>query len=226
MSSSIYKTLFLCLILSATLSVSAADKEKKEEVVKVPLYQGLQIGFDLVSPAGYLISDSYGASIKADINLWNKYFPTVELGFADFNKTSEDGINCTSSGQYVKVGINKALSYGGNKAENLFFAGIHYGFSTFSYNLDNLVYYPNYWGANSDINSLQDQKATTGWIELVAGVRVLVFGPISLGWTAQYKSTLHVSNGENSIPAYIPGYGENFKPKLGMAFHLYYKLPF
>ncbi|MCK9311591.1 MAG: DUF6048 family protein [Bacteroidales bacterium] len=224
MSSSIYKTLFLCLVLPTTISVSAAEK-KKEEVVKVPLYQGIQIGFDLVSPASYLISDSYGVDIKADINLWNKYFPTVELGYADFDKTSEDGINCTSSGQYFKVGINKALSYRGNKAEDLFFAGIHYGFSSFSYNLDNLVYYPNYWGYDN-ITSFQDQEATTGWIELVAGVRIQIIGPISLGWTAQYKSTLHVSDGRNSIPAYIPGYGENFKPKLGMAFHLYYRLPF
>jgi len=226
MSSSIYKTLFLCLILPATLSVSATDKKKKEDVVKVPLYQGIQIGFDLVSPASYLISNSYGAGIKADINLWNKYFPTVEFGYADFDKSSKDGINCTSSGQYFKVGINKALSYRGSKAEDLFFAGIHYGFSSFSYNLDNLVYYPNYWKNNSDITSLEDQKAITGWIELTAGVRIQVHGPISLGWTAQYKSTMHVSNGENSIPAYIPGYGENFKPKLGIAFYLYYKLPF
>lgn len=224
MSSSIYKIFFLSLLLSANFVVSAADK-KKEELIKVPLYQGIQIGLDLVSPAGYLVSDSYGAGIKADVNLWNKYFPTLELGYAHFDKTSKNGILVNSSGQYVKVGINKALSYRGDKAENLFFAGAHYGFSGFSYNLDHLVYAKNYWGS-SDITSLADQKAMVGWIELVAGVRVQVSGPVSLGWTAQYKSTLHVSNGENSIPAYIPGYGENFKPKLGIAFHLYYRLPF
>ncbi|MDD4921204.1 MAG: DUF6048 family protein [Bacteroidales bacterium] len=225
MSSSTYKTLLFCLFFPMTFSVSAADK-KKEKAIDIPLYQGIQIGFDVIPPLGRISSDNYGAGIKADINLKNKYFPTLEVGFAHFDKTSDLGINCTSSGQYIKIGVNKALSYNENKAENLFFAGAHYGFSSFSYNLDNLVYFPGYWGSNIPFSSIHDEKAVAGWIELVAGVRVNVLGPVSLGWTAQYKSTLNVTNGSNSTPAYIPGYGQNFKPKMGIALHLYYKLPF
>jgi len=224
MSSSTFKLFFVCLLLPAFISVSAADDKKKKEVINIPLYQGVQIGFDFISPARYLYSDSYGASVKADVNLKNSYFPTLEVGFANLDKTSDGGTHFTSNGRYIKLGVNKSLSYNGAKAENMFYAGAHYGFTAFSYNLDNLTYTQNYWGNN--LSSLHDQKAIAGWIELVAGVRVQLLGPLSLGWTVQYKSTLHVSNGENSIPAYIPGYGENIKPNTGIAFHLYYKLPF
>ena len=222
MSPSIYKKICLILLLQVSFSVPAQEKGK-EKAIDIPLYQGVQLGFDLASPAGLLISDSWGAGIKADVNLKNKYFPTFEVGFANFDKTSDTGIHFKSSGQYFKIGVNKALSYHGDKAEDLFFAGAHYGFSAFSYDLDHLVYNQNYWGNN--VTSLQNEKAVTGWIELVAGVRVKVLGPISLGWTAQYKSTLHVSNGNNSAPAYIPGFGLNLKPNVTMAFHLYYRLP-
>lgn len=224
MSSSTYKILLLGLLLPMVLSASAADKKKKA-TIDIPLYQGIQIGIDVLSPAKLLLSDSYGASVKADINLKNKYFPTLEVGYANYDKTSDAGIHFTSSGQYIKFGVNKALSSNGDRAENMFFAGAHYGFSAFSYNLDNLIYNQNYWG-NSDVTSFRNEKAAVGWIELVTGVRVNVAGPISLGWTAQYKSTLHVSKGDNSIPAYIPGYGHNVKPNVTMAFHLYYRLPF
>jgi len=224
MSSSTFKLFLVCLLLPAFFSVSAADDKKKKKDIYIPLYQGVQVGFDFISPASSLFSDSYGASVKADVNLKNSYFPTLEVGFVNLDKTSDSDIHFTSNGQYIKLGVNKCLSYNGTKAENMFFAGAHYGFSAFSYDLNNLTYTQNYWG--NDQTSFTDQNSVAGWIELVAGVRVQLAGPFSLGWTFQYKSTLHVSNGENSIPAYIPGYGENVKPNAGIAFHLYYKLPF
>jgi len=223
MSFSISKLFFLSLMLPITFLASAADK-KKEEAIYIPLYQGVQVGIEILSPLKYFISDTYGASVKADVNLKNNYLPTLEIGFAQYDKTSDNGNHCTSSGQFFKLGVNKILSYKGTKAENIFFAGAHYGFSNFSYNLDNLTFKPNYWG-NYEATFL-NEKAVVGWIELVVGVRVQVMGPISLGWTGQYKSTLHVSNGANSIPPFIPGYGQNVKPNAAMAFHLYYKLPF
>jgi len=222
-STSMNKILLLCLLMSMAFSVSAAEKKKKE-VINIPLYQGVQIGLDLGSPLSGLLSGSGGAAVSADVNLRNKYFPTIQLGHASYDKTSDTGIHFTTSGQYFKLGVNKALAYSGTKAENLFYAGAHCGFSSFSYSLDNLVSNVNYWG-KSTATSLQDEKSTAGWIELVAGVRVQVLGPLSLGWNVQYRSTLHVSNGNYSIPAYIPGYGQNYKPKPAMTFHLYYRLP-
>jgi len=223
MSSSIYKAISLTCLLIFTLYSSAAD-DKKEPKPFVPLYQGVHIGFELSEPVQYFLSDSWGYSLKADVNFKNKYFPTLEAGFTNLDKTAESGIHFMSSGTYVKAGLNIPLSVNGPKAENIFYAGLHYGFSAFSYDLENLTFSGGYWDNN--ILSFTNEKAAAGWIELDAGVRVQIAGPFSLGWAIQYKSVIHTKNGDHSIPPYIPGYGMNTKPGVGVNVHLYYKLPF
>jgi hypothetical protein len=228
MSSSIYKITFLSLMLMVVLSGSAVDKKvdkKKEAKVFVPLYNGIQIGFELSQPAGYLLSNSWGYSANIDVNLKNKYFPTFEVGYSDFNKESDAGIHCTATGNYFKAGLNIPVSIHGTKAENMFYAGLHYGFSAFSYDLDNLTFSGGYWG-DPGITSFTNEKAVVGWVEADVGIRVNIIGPFSLGWNVQYKSVLNIKNGDHSIPPYIPGYGANSKPGVGVNAHLYYKLPF
>jgi len=224
MSGFISKYSLLSILLILTLSLNAADK-KKEPVVEIPTYQGVTIGVEIGKPLLGLLSDNKGYSVKADVNLKNTWFPTIEVGYSRYDQTAENGIHCLTSGNYVKIGVNKSLSYLGDKAENMFYAGAHYGFSAFKYTLKNLSWYDNYWGANA-LTDLTDQPAVVGWLELTVGVRVHVYGPFSLGWSGQYKSTLHVSGGATSDPAYIPGYGENLKPMAGLNLHVYYRLPF
>jgi hypothetical protein len=224
MSGYTFKYGLLAALLFLSMHLAAADK-KKEPVVDVPTYQGICVGVELGKPLMGLLSNDKGYSVKADVNLKNTWFPTLEVGYSRYDQTAESGTQCLASGNYVKVGVNKSLSYLGNKAENMFYAGAHYGFSSFKYTLNNLSWYPNYWGDNT-LTNLVDQQGIVGWLELTVGVRVNVYGPFSLGWSGQYKSTLHVSGGATSDPAYIPGYGENLKPMAGLALHLYYKLPF
>lgn len=224
MSSSSFKYGVLAALLFLSLPLTAVDK-KKEPAVVIPTYQGINLGVELGRPLLGLLSNNKGYSAKVDVNLKNTWFPTFEMGYASYDKTAESGAQCLASGTYFKLGANKSLVYLGDKAENVFYAGAHYGFSAFSYTLNNLSWYSNYWGDNA-LTNLTDQRGIVGWLELTVGVRVDVWGPISLGWSGQYKSTLHVSGGATSDPPYIPGYGENLKPMAGLALHLYYKLPF
>ena len=223
MSSSIYKILAFSFLVMA-VSPAAAKDDKKKEKPDYPLYQGIQIGIGISEPAKALFSDSWGASVKADINLKNKYLPTIETGIAIYDKTSDLGTRFTSTGQYFKVGVNLPISFHGDKAEDILFAGLHYGMSAFSYKLEGLTYAGNYWGDSQ--TSVLDENAFAGWVGVDAGVRVKVAGPISLGWSFQYKSILHIKTGDNSNPPYIPGYGSYVKPNAGIVAHLYYRLPF
>jgi hypothetical protein len=224
MSGCSFKYGVLAVMLLFCLSISAVDK-KKEPVVFIPTYQGVSLGVELGKPLLGLVSANKGYSVKADVNLKNTWFPTLEIGYNSFDKTAESGTRCLASGTYFKLGVNKSLIYLGDKAQNLFYAGAHYGFSSFNYTLHNLSFYDNYWGDNT-LTDLVNQHGIVGWLELTVGVRVKAYGPFSLGWSGQYKSTLHVSGGVTSDPPYIPGYGENLKPMAGLALHLYYKLPF
>lgn len=224
MSGLSFKYGVLAVLLLLCLPANAIDK-KKEPVVEIPTYQGINLGVELGKPLLGLLAADKGYSFKADVNLKNTWFPTVEAGFGSFDRTAESGMQCLAQGPYVKLGLNKSLVYLGDQAQNMFYAGAHYGFSAFTYTLHNLVFYENYWGDNA-LTDLIDQRGIVGWLELTVGVRVNVWGPFSLGWSGQYKSTLHVSGGATSDPAFIPGYGENLKPMAGLALHLYYKLPF
>jgi hypothetical protein len=207
------------------MAIPAFSKEDiPANKVEVPLYQGIQLGIEMGGPARMLFSDNWSTSAKMDLNLKNKYFPTVEVGLANFDKTGQTGIRFTSSGTFAKVGLNLPLAIHGDTAQDMFYGGLHYGISSFSYNLENLTFSGGYWG--QDTSPFLNEKAVAGWFEAIAGVRVKVFGPISLGWSIHYKSILHVSNGDHSVPPYIPGYGENVKPNASIYGHLYYKLPF
>lgn len=224
MSGFTFKLGLLAALMLLALPSFAADKDK-EPVVEIPTYQGVNVGFELGKPLLGLLSINKGYSVKADVNLKNTWFPTLEVGYSSYDKTAESGTRCLASGNYLKIGLNKSLVYLGDKAQNMFYAGVHYGFSSFTYTLNNLSWYDNYWGENA-LTDVTDQRGVVGWLDLTVGVRVNVYGPFSLGWSGQYKSTLHVSGGATSDPAYIPGYGENLKPMAGLALHLYYKLPF
>jgi hypothetical protein len=70
-----------------------------------------------------------------------------------------------------------------------------------------------------------DEHARATWGELLAGLRIQLWGPISLGWSGRMKTSFKIWNGAHSVPAYIPGYGLNQKPNYDLLLHLYYRLP-
>jgi len=217
-------SLLLVSLLVVALPISAADKNPKTSV-KVPLYQGITLGVELGGPVSRLVSNNWSTSANIDINLSNKYFPTFEVGRDVIHKTGETGVQFSSTGSYLKGGINIPIVSHGAHAQDLFYIGIHYGYSSFDYSLTNLSYSGGYWGQPTTL-SLTNEHATAGWADIVAGVRVKIWGPFSMGWSIHYLTLLHLSNGEHSVPQYIPGYGQQVKPYSIIDAHLYYRLPF
>lgn len=213
--------LLLSVLFLLAWPLSAKDKTKVEPV---GVYQDMNLGLEFGGGLKRLFSDNWSTSVNLDLNIRNKVLPTLEVGRAHLEQTGETGIGYSTTGTFVKFGLNKPLVYSVS-GRDIFYAGLHYGFSSFDYDLTNLTFSGGYWGQPAS-TSLLNEHATAGWLDAVAGVRVQVFGPISLGWSIHYRSVLHVSNGSNSIPQYIPGYGQNVKPYAGINAHLYYRLPF
>lgn len=214
------------LILAAALAgfvfpLSAKNAAKKPPNT-TPLYQGVNLGVEFGGTAVSLFTNDWQASAKLDVNIKNAFFPTLELGRGTYNRTGATGMRFTTAGTYFKLGLNLPVTQHGAKAEDMFYAGLHYGFSTFGYDLSQLTFSGGYWGSPTS-SSFTGEKAVAGWAEAVAGVRVKVFGPVSLGWSLHYRSLLHVSKGKHSVPAYIPGYGQQVKPYAGINTHVYYR---
>jgi hypothetical protein len=212
------------LALFTVLVFLAVPLHAKKEAKKadVPFYRGINLGVEVGGSAMSLFSDNWSGSAKLDLNIKNAYLPTLEIGQARYNQTGATGIRYTSSGPFFKLGLNLPIVSHGPKAEDLFYVGLHYGLSPFSFQLAQLSYSGGYWG-NPSQTTIDDQHGLAGWADAVAGVRVKVLGPVSLGWSLHYRNLIHVSNGTNGVPAYIPGYGQHVKPNAAINAHIYYR---
>lgn len=208
----------------ATLLCLALPLQAKKDVKKaeVPFYRGVNLGVEVGGSAMSLFSDSWSGSVKLDLNIKNAYLPTLEIGQAHLVKTGATDIRYTASGAYFKLGLNLPVAYHGAFAEDLFYVGLHYGISPFSYQVSHLSFPAIYWGAPHQ-TSIDNQHSVAGWFDAVAGVRVKVLGHLSMGWSLHYRNLLHVSDGSNSVPAYIPGYGQHVKPNAAIHAHIYYR---
>lgn len=213
--------LLLLAVFLFALPLSAKNKPKFEPV---EVYQDMNLGIEFGGGLKRLFSDNWSTSANIDLNIRNKVLPTLEVGRAHLEETGETGIGYSTTGTFVKFGLNKPLVYSVS-GRDVFYVGLHYGFSSFDYDLTNLSFSGGYWGQPT-VTSFLGEHSTASWLDAVAGVRVQVMGPISVGWSIHYRSVLRVSNGSNSVPPYIPGYGQNVKPFAGIDAHLYYRLPF
>ena len=68
------------------------------------------------------------------------------------------------------------------------------------------------------------KRSSAGYFELVAGIKVKIGGPWSLGWALRYHSILHESDTPFGKSMYIPGYGKRNGAITG-SFSIMYTLP-
>ena len=128
---------FTCWVASTSLpSRKAKPKAEKDSIA----YHGSYIGVNLLSAMKAAYSDSWSIDEQYDINLYNKYIPCLEFGYSRAMLNNAAGTVFSSRGFYGKIGVNLPIAYYGRNAENMFFAGIRYGFSAFDYRLRNVAF--------------------------------------------------------------------------------------
>ncbi len=219
------KYIYSFLIFSA-ISLTALAQTRPKATRDSVLYHGTQLGISVVDPFKSFFSATWGSSLQLDVNLLNRFFPLIELGYAQAKlTTNQEQTRFDTKAFYYKVGINLPLATEGPNAENQFFVGARLGFSSFDYSISGGIFGDSYWNKGY-MRDFPDEHASAAWGELLAGLRIQLLGPISLGWSGRMKTTLKVWNGAHSVPAYIPGYGQNQKPNYDLMLHLYYRLPY
>lgn len=78
-------------------------------------------------------------------------------------------------------------NFGYNKtAMSFFYIGIRYGFSFFTYDIDNILVESPYWGESEKLQ-ITGQKSWAHWGELLGGLRVQVYKNFYMGWTVRYR---------------------------------------
>lgn len=176
--------------------------------MEYPLFDALTVGVNIWDPVMRAFGQKYGiADAWVELSLHNRYKPIVEVGLGVADNTPP-GMNFryrSPMSVYFRLGANYNFVYNSNP-DYSFFAGLRYGLSPFSYSVDDVTIKPGYWGEGTSFD-IPAQHATVGWVEVLGGLRVKLWGPISAGWTIRYKSVLHRSRSDYGDPWYIPGFG-------------------
>lgn len=188
-----------------------------------PLLHAVTVGVDVWDPVMKILGQQYGGiGFWGELSLHNRFKPVVEFGLSSAD-ISPDGFNYTFKSPmapYFKIGAGYNVFYNSNPDYQLVF-GIRYGFTPYKWHISgqtNAGYWP------SQPIDIPDQKATAGYFELTAGIKVKIYRGISLGWHIKYHSLIHESKSAYGKPMYIPGYGKRGTPISG-GFSIMYTLP-
>ncbi|MFI3239724.1 MAG: DUF6048 family protein [Bacteroidales bacterium] len=207
--------------VDSTMVVFNNDSAK----IVYPLMNGITVGVNIWDPVMRALGQEYGLiDFSGEVNLYNRFFPSVEVGLGAANSTPETG-NFTYNAPmslYAKIGGGYNFLYSKNSDYKLI-AGFRLGFSSFNYEIVDAVVSDGYWGDSSGF-SILDQSASAVWGEFNLGVRVNIYNNWSMGWMVRMLYMFSCTENEYSSPGYIPGYGKS-SSSINGAFSLFYTIP-
>ncbi len=209
-------------IIRDTLFI-AVDTTKKH--IKYPKLNSIIIGANLWDPIMRLMGQKYGGiGFSAELSMWNRIFPGIELGIGMANNTPEE-MNFTYKGKsslYGKIGAKYNFQYN-NTSDYQLLLGANLGYSDFKYDIENIIIDSDYWDEHI-ITSINDQKSHALWAELNFSLKVKLVNNISMGWSFIYHFLLSEKKNPNASVWYIPGFGTRDNRVTG-AFSVFYTIP-
>jgi len=193
--------------------------------MEFPLWHSVSVGLNIWDPMMRAFGQHYGiAEVWGELSLHNRYRPRIEIGLGTAKNTPKDGNFTYRSpvSAYFRIGADYNFLFNSNP-DYSFTAGLRYGLSSFSYSVDNISINTPYWGEYERV-SIPSQHAVAGWLELVAGLRVKLWGPVSAGWSFHFRTALKYGDKKYGAPWYIPGYGTRGS-SIGGSFSIVYTIP-
>lgn len=188
-----------------------------------PLLYSANLGFNFFDGIMSIFGQSHSSyDIQASLSLHNWFEPIIELGlgFADNHPESGNYRYKNKPSFYGKLGINYNFMYKSNPDYQVFL-GLRFGYSSFNYEITDVKINSDYWGQSNSIN-IQNQHASSFYGQALAGLKVKIWKWFSLGWNLRYGFKMKQTNGSNSNPWFIPGYGTG---ALSASFSLIYTIP-
>ena len=167
LSSFIVINLVLCLLAGFPVQAQNSNrppasnppKEQKKEVDEeaFPLYNGVSVSVDLWGIGSKAFgSDFLSSEVAVDVNLKNRFFPIVELGYGGTDAWSDNGTHYKRNAPYFRIGMNYNALFK-KKFKNYLFVGLRYAMSSFKYDIATLsVDDPIYGGGIGNPNQVDD----------------------------------------------------------------------
>lgn len=189
-----------------------------------PLWESVSVGVNFFDGIMKLAGQKYSSfDVWAMLSLHNWIQPVVELGIGMADNKPEEG-NFRYKGKpsfYGKIGLNYNFLYKSNPDYQVHF-GLRGSFTSFRYDITDITINSSYWDQSNHF-SILDQKAHALYGEVLGGIKVKIWKNISMGWDARFRFKFKSTNGSNSSPWFIPGYGTS--SPLSATFSLIYTIP-
>lgn len=217
----------LALPLTANAQNATQKILSKEDEEEQPFFQGAYAGIDIYGLAGKVFgSDFTSSEVSLEVNLKNKYFPVIEVGYGSTKTTNDEtDIYYKASAPFFRIGAGYNVFHKKPHLPGQFIVGLRYGFSSFSYDLDAPGLTDPNWGDTTGPLTYNGVKTNVSWLELAFGLKTNVWKNFYMGLSLRYRTQLSMKKNENSEPWYIPGFGKNKSTNLGITYNLIYKLP-
>lgn len=185
----------------------------------ISLFRGLSVSFDAVGLAQLAFGD-YGQYEGAlHVNLKDKYFPVVELGWGKANASDIiTTITYKTSAPYGRIGCDFNIMKNKHDIHRLY-AGVRYAFTSYKFDVFSSGLEDPTWKNKVEYEAM-GVKANYHWLELVVGVDAKIWKCFRLGWSARYKRRLFHNDGDIGNTWYVPGYGKQGNIRLGGTFNI------
>ena len=207
-------------------AIAEARKDSLRRVYKhYPRLTDVSFGINFIEPVFMLFGQTYAsADVNATLNMWNRLQPCVELGLG-WAKSTPDDMNFTYKGKpspYVKVGANYNFMFK-NSPDYQAILGVRLGYSTFSYDVNDVHYANSYWQEDMTFD-ITGERSHALWGEAGVGLKVKLWDRLHMGWMIRYHGIFNYGKNTNSSPWFIPGYGPR-SSSLGFSLGISYTLP-
>jgi hypothetical protein len=213
----------LLILAPAVATAQSKPKVTLPEKDSIAFFRGAAVSVDIVGPAQLAFGDygQYEAALR--INLKDKYFPIIELGYgkADAEDISTK-ITYKTSAPYGRIGVDFNLMKNKHDIYRLY-GGVRYAYTNFKYDMFSPGLTDPVWGDRVEYKA-NDVKCYYHWLEFVFGVDAKIWGPIRLGWSVRYKRRMMHEEGELGNAWYVPGYGKTGSSRLGGTFNIIFEI--
>ena len=216
-----YMLRFIFSLSLVCISLLGNAQTKDTAKVMYPERYGLRVGVDLHKIARSFYEKDYrGFEVVGDYRLSKRFYIAGEIGNED-KTVDDDRMNFTTKGTYFKVGFDYNSFENWLDMENMIYAGMRYGVSSFSQTLNSYTIYDptNYYGENTIISGAEFDGLNASWLEVVGGIKAELFNNVYLGFSVRLNYLVSNKKPDNFDNLFIPGYNRTYDGKFGAGFN-------
>lgn len=219
-----------CLLLLVSFSILGQENGVENDSITYQEKYGLRLGGDMSKVVRTLIDDDYtGFEINGDYRLTKNLYVAGEIGTEE-KTTTNDFLDVTTSGSYLKGGVDYNMYQNWFGMENMIFAGFRVGAGTFKQIINSYtIYNTNQTFPQLSVNESREINGLTGiWGEIIIGLKAETLNNLYIGMNVQFKGLVSETQPDNFENIYIPGFNRTYDSGrfgVGFGYNISYLIP-